>query len=83
MSFYLFGKPDEALRLKNVTSATRNGKGTLKLEIETDSLDHLAWAVRDLEAVRKGQNLKFEWCGPTAQNPTAERTDHGNDHPDR
>ena len=60
MSFYLFGRPDEALRLKNVRSSTRNGKGIIKIEIETDSLDHLGWAVRDLEEVRRGQRAKPE-----------------------
>ena len=60
MTFYLFGTPDEQLRLKNVSSSTRNGKGVLKIEIETDSLDHLSWAVRDLEEVRKRQRAKPE-----------------------
>lgn len=60
MSFYLFGNPDEALRLKNVSSSTRNGKGVIKIELETDSLDHLSWAVRDLEEVRRGQRAKPE-----------------------
>lgn len=60
MSFYLFGNPDEALRLKNVSSSTRNGKGVLKIEIETDCLDHLSWAVRDLEEVRRNQRARSE-----------------------
>jgi len=68
MSFYLFGNPDEELRLKNVSSSTRNGKGVLKIEIETDSLDHLSWAVRDLEEVRRNQRAKPE--KPKAQPKT-------------
>lgn len=60
MSFYLFGNPDEQLRLKNVSSSTRNGKGIIKIEIEADSLEHLAWAIRDLEEVRKGQRARPE-----------------------
>ncbi|WP_353428735.1 hypothetical protein [Paracoccus denitrificans] len=67
MSFYLFGNPDESLRLKNVSSSTRNGKGVIKIEIETDSLDHLSWAVRDLEEVRRGQRAKPEPPKPHPQ----------------
>lgn len=58
MGFYLFGDPGEQLRVKNVSSSTRNGKGVLKIEIETDSLDHLGWAIKDLEQVRLDQRAK-------------------------
>lgn len=58
MMFYLTGNQDEQLRLKVFTSASRNGKCVIKIEIETASPYHMAQALEDLARVQAGQNPK-------------------------
>ena len=60
MTFYLFGRHDEKLRLKSFSSSTSaNGtKGTIRITLETTSMFDLAYALEELRNVQKGQREK-------------------------
>lgn len=58
MSFYLFGSPDEQLRLKSFSSTSRGGKCTIRIEIETTSPHHMGYALEELAKVQAGQRVK-------------------------
>lgn len=55
MAFYLSGDHDELLRLKSFTSATRNGKAVIRIELETHDMNEMAYALKALAAVQAGQ----------------------------
>jgi hypothetical protein len=55
MTFYLFGTPDEKLRLKNYASSSKGGKSTIRIEIETSDPYELGFALLKLGEVQKGQ----------------------------
>lgn len=55
MSFYLFGDPDEKLRLKSFSGAARNGKMVLKIECEATDSYEFAYALERLACVQAGQ----------------------------
>ena len=55
MSFYLFGKPDETLRLKSYSGASRSGKNIIKIEIEVSDAVCFGFALGDLDKVQAGQ----------------------------
>lgn len=60
MSFYLFGHPDEKLRLKAFSGNARDGKMLLKIEIEAADVFHFGYALAELAEVKKGQSAKPE-----------------------
>jgi len=55
MSFYLSGHPDDTLRLKSFSAATKGKKTVLRIELETDSPWDLASALEGLGEVQAGQ----------------------------
>lgn len=60
MTFYLFGKHDEALRLKSYASSSRGTKMTIRIEIETSDPFAYGYALGQLAEVQKGQRTKPE-----------------------
>lgn len=60
MTFYLFGEPDESLRLKSYTSSSRGEKMTIKIELETGDHFTLGYTLQKLAEVQKGQRAKPE-----------------------
>ena len=73
MSFYLFGRHDEKLRLKSYSSSTTGTKGTIRIVLETSDLFELGFALRQLGEVQKGQRRKPEpkpKPKPKAEKPT-------------
>lgn len=58
MSFFLFGKHDEGLRLKSFSASSRGGKSLIKIELEAADPYDLAWALKSLAEVEKGQRTK-------------------------
>lgn len=58
MSFYLFGRHDEKLRLKSYSSSSSGSKGTIRITLETSSMFDLAYAMQALTEVQKGQREK-------------------------
>ena len=62
MSFYLFGKPDERLRLKSYSGASRGGKSIIKIEIEVDDPALFGFALADLANVQAGQRAMSQIC---------------------
>ncbi|MFN3314332.1 MAG: hypothetical protein ACK46Q_12815 [Hyphomonas sp.] len=60
MHFYLFGSRDEALRLKSFSSQSRNGRHTIKIELETTSGSHLGYTLDALAQVQEGQRAQPE-----------------------
>lgn len=71
MSFYLFGTPDEALRLKAFSSVSRGGKCTIKIEIETTSPYHMGYALEQLAEVQAGQKVVAQKSAPKPKAPLA------------
>lgn len=55
MSFYLFGDPADALRLKSFGAVTKGNKTALRIDLETDDPYALADALRALGRVQTGQ----------------------------
>lgn len=58
MSFYLFGTPDEALRLKSFSGASRSGKMVIRIEVETADAWTFAYNLERLAEVQTGQRTK-------------------------
>mgnify|MGYP001240535170 CR=1 FL=1 len=58
MGFYIFGEPTEKLRLKSFSASVRGAKAILKIEIETDDMSRLGFALQELGEVQKGQRVK-------------------------
>lgn len=58
MTFYLFGTPDEKLRLKALSSSSNGSKGTIRITLETSSMFDLGFALEELRNVQKGQREK-------------------------
>lgn len=58
MSFHLFGAPDEKLRLKSFGAVVKGAKATVRIEIETDDMGSLGWALRELGEVQQAQRAK-------------------------
>lgn len=67
MSFYLFGKPDERLRLKSYSGASRGGKSIIKIEIEVDDLALFGFALADLANVQAGQRAMSQKRKPQSK----------------
>lgn len=58
MTFYLFGRPDDKLRLKSVSSSSNGTKGTIRITLETSSMLDFGFALEELRGVQKGQREK-------------------------
>lgn len=58
MSFYLFGRPDEPMRLKSYSAVTKAGKTVLKIELESTDAWAVAHALTELAQVQAGQRSK-------------------------
>lgn len=58
MTFYLFGTPDEKLRIKSVSSSTSGGRATIRITLETSSMFDLGFALETLREAQKGQRAK-------------------------
>lgn len=58
MSFYLFGDPDESLRLKSYSGTSRVGMNIIKIEIAVDDPALFGFALADLAKVQDGQRAK-------------------------
>ena len=58
MSFYLLGKPDEALKLKSFEATVRGAKAVVKITVETDDMSAMGFALQGLGEVQKGQRVK-------------------------
>ena len=58
MSFYLFGEPDDALKIKAFSSSTRGGKATIRIELETSNMTEFGWALRSLAETQQSQRAK-------------------------
>ena len=58
MSFYLFGRPDEPMRLKSYSATTKAGKTVLKIELESTDMWAVAHALTELAQVQAGQRIK-------------------------
>lgn len=71
MSFYLFGTPDEKLRLKSFSSSANGSKGTIRITLETSNMFELGFALETLGKVQKGQRAKPKPAPkPKAAKPT-------------
>lgn len=57
-AFYLFGKPDERLKLKKFSASSSGTKATIRIEIETQDMSMLGYALESLGQVQQGQNAK-------------------------
>lgn len=55
MSFYLFGSPDEKLRLKSFSGTSKNGQCVIRIEITTNDAGAFGYALSELGEVEKGQ----------------------------
>lgn len=53
--FSVFGDPDEKLRIKSFSGASKNGKHTVRIEIETNDTYYFGAALKELEEVQKAQ----------------------------
>ena len=51
--FYLYS--DGPFRVKTVTSSTRSGKAVIRIELETDKLQEMGYALENLMAVQAAQ----------------------------
>lgn len=58
MSFYIFGRPGEPLRIKSFSSSTKGTKGSIRIELETSDLSALGYALASLDETQKGQRTK-------------------------
>lgn len=58
MTFYLFGAPDEKLRLKSFSSSSNGTRGTIRITLETSSMFDLGFSLEELRNVQKGQREK-------------------------
>lgn len=58
MSFYLFGEPDDALKIKAFSSSTKGNKATIRIELETSNMTEFGWALRSLAETQQGQRAK-------------------------
>lgn len=58
MSFYIFGRPDDPLRVKSFSSSTKGTNGSIRIELETSDLSELGYALRMLDETQKGQRAK-------------------------
>lgn len=58
MTFYLFGTPDEKLRIRSVSSSTSGSKATIRITLETSSMFELGFALEKLREAQKGQREK-------------------------
>ena len=67
MTFYLFGTPDEELRLKSFSSTSRGARSVIRIEIETSSPWRLGSTLEALAEIQKGQCAKPEKPRPKAR----------------
>ena len=58
MAFYLFGKPDETLKLKAFSATVKGATATVSISITTNDMSALGYALQGLGEVQKGQNAK-------------------------
>lgn len=58
MGFYLFGAPDESLKLRAFSASVKGAKAILRIEIETEDISKLGFALQELGEVQKGQRAK-------------------------
>ncbi|SMO63882.1 hypothetical protein [Paracoccus laeviglucosivorans] len=55
MTFTLYGKPNEQLRLVAFSTEQRGGKRTITIEVEAASAYHVSFALECLDRVQQGQ----------------------------
>ena len=55
MDRYFYLSSDGPFRVKSVTSSTRSGKAVIRIELETDKLQELGYALENLMAVQAAQ----------------------------
>ncbi|NEX47626.1 hypothetical protein [Pseudotabrizicola algicola] len=58
MGFHIFGAPDEKLRLKSFGATVKGVKATIRIEIETEDMAALGYALGELGEVQQGQRAK-------------------------
>lgn len=66
MSFHLFGRPEDALRLKAFSATSRGIKTTIRIELETSDPWELSYTLEGLAKVKAGQSSPKSKSKPLA-----------------